>query len=93
MRKLACLAIVIIFAASAIPAFAACAVCGSDCGKSVLQCSADHIKADKRPETIKIKDKDKLIPILKKVTVFQNMSDGIKEGSAEAKKESLRTAK
>ena len=86
MRKLAAFVITILFVASTIPVFAGDGACKKCDEKTPFQIIADTMKPGK------VKEKNKLKPI-EKITVFQNMSDGIKEGAEKAKGESLRTTK
>jgi hypothetical protein len=84
MKKLAVLVVVMAVTVYAMPAFANCGTCGKE--KTPFQIIADTI-------TVKgqIKEKNKLKPIPREqVNLFQALADGIKEGSAKAKLESLR---
>ena len=94
MRRLAVLVILAVFFIGTIPAFAdqgqACAGKTKACGVVLpFQPIADTLKPGK------IKEKNKLKPLdlkrSKEATNFQTVSDSIKKGSEEAKKESLRT--
>jgi len=87
MKKIACLAITVFFAIGAVAAFAGqSSRCAAKCDeKSLFQ-----IVSDTMAGKYKIDEKDKLKPV-KEIKIFQNISDGIKQGAAEAKGESLRT--
>lgn len=81
MKRLLVIAVIVFFAAGAVAVYA-----GEGCKidtkpvTSMFQKAADHINCHK-PETSK------------KVEVFQDMSNGIKEGSTKARCESLRVKK
>ena len=83
MKKIAVLILAALFVASTLPAFA------------VEQPKKERNLYKIIKGTIKngeAKPKNKLRNPLPKVTVFQHMANGIKEGSVKAKKETLRTA-
>lgn len=81
MRIVAVLAVIAVAAMSAMPlAFAKCGSC-QDKPDTIFQRTADTIS---EPISVEVKP-------LKKVDDFQNMSEGIKVGSQEAKNQSLRT--
>ena len=85
MKRTIVLAMAIFFTAGTIAVFAAqgqgCSKCDE---KSLPQIVADSFK------DFKVRPQDKMKPV-KEINVFQNMSDGIKKGAAEAKGGSLRT--
>lgn len=68
-----------------------CKPCG---GKSIFQMMYDCIKKPCHKVQIgtdsDVKEANKEMEAVKNVKVFQNMADGIKEGSAKAKQESIR---
>lgn len=86
MRTIAIIAVAIALAVTAMPAFADSGKASSGSSeKSLFQIVGDEVNK------LKIRDQDKLIPVPpEQVNVFQSVSDGIKEGSAKAKNQSLR---
>lgn len=82
MKKIAVLILVTLFVLSTVPAFA-----GGEPKKekNLFQIIMDSCKPGE------VKPKNQLRNPLPTVTIFQNAADGIKEGSAKAKNETLRT--
>jgi CDP-diacylglycerol pyrophosphatase len=83
MKRIAALAVAVLFAAGAVPAFAQQA--SQEKEENLIKIVSDTIKPGQ------VREKNKLRNPLPKVTVFQNAADGIKEGSAKAKQQTLRT--
>jgi hypothetical protein len=81
MKRAAAVMIAIIFAVSVVPAFAA----QQEKEKNLFAIILDTLKPGQ------VREKNKLHNPLPKVTTFQNAADGIREGSAKAKQETLRT--
>ncbi|OGW76074.1 MAG: hypothetical protein A2Z72_01760 [Omnitrophica bacterium RBG_13_46_9] len=84
MKYLLVLIIAISIVASAMPAFAADKPVTTE--KSVFQIVGDTISQGKNA----LPAKDQIRPI-KSMAIFQNIADGIKEGSVKAKDKSLRS--
>ena len=84
MKKVAALILVTLFVASTLPAFAGTEPVKE---KNLFQIIMDSCK----PGTVK--PKNQIRNPLPKVTAFQNAANGINEGSAKAKNETLRTEK
>ena len=82
MKKIAVLVLAALFVASTIPAFA-----GAETAKEKNLFII--VKNSFKPW--KVKPKNELKNPLPKVSGFQNVADGIKEGSAKAKSTTLRT--
>ncbi len=87
MKKIIVLLVTLFFVTGAIAAFAGQP---SGCTTKCEEKSIFQIVSDSMAGKYKLDEKDKIKPI-KEIKVFQSMSDGIKQGSAEAKGESLRT--
>lgn len=83
MKKVVVLILAVLFVASTLPAFAAEQPAKE---KNLFVIIKDSFKPWKPQPKNEIKNP------LPTVTVFQHMADGIKEGSAKAKNETLRTA-
>jgi len=95
MKKIAVVLVIAAIALYAMPVFAGDAPAGQE--KSFFQTISDEINNSKMPARFAVK------PVAKdtadgvkyigdsKVAVFQDISDGIAQGSAKAKNESLRT--
>ena len=83
MKRIMILAVVAFFVASLIPAFAE----QPKKEDSLFKIVQDTLKPGPG------KEKNKVRNPLPKVSVFQNMANGIKKGSAKARGESLRTEK
>ena len=88
MRKIALLVLVVaVVVAFAVPAFASCGKCGKE--GSLFQKMADSMTLGPG------KEKNKVVvfsgPKLPTTSHFQNTADGIAEGSAKAKAQTLRT--
>ena len=89
MKKLVVLMIAIAFVVSVMPALAdqgASPAPAKSGEKSLFQLMGDSMT----PGTVKEKNKYRKV---EKIYLFQSLSDGIKQGSAKAKSESLRTQK
>ncbi|MDD5422658.1 MAG: hypothetical protein WC592_00560 [Candidatus Omnitrophota bacterium] len=90
MKKLA-----VILAAAAVVLVSMQVFADDGGGKSIFQSMYDAMnvpcKAPAKSESADVKEAKKEIEAVKKVQIFQNMADGIKEGSAKAKQMSLRT--
>ena len=84
MKKIAALILAALFVASTLPAFA---VEQPAKEKNLFKIIMDSCKPGK------VKPKNELKNPLPKVTAFQNAANSIQEGSAKAKKETLRTEK
>lgn len=98
MRKLAVVLVIAAIALYAMPVFADDAACAPKAGeKSIFQKLSNEICGTKMPPRFAVKpvakDSTEAVKYLgdSKVRVFQDMSDGIVQGSAKAKGESLRT--
>jgi hypothetical protein len=90
MRKIALLVLVVaVVVAFAVPAFASCGKCEGSKEGSLFQKMADSMTLGPG------KEKNKVVtfsgPKIPTTSHFQNMSDGIAEGSAKAKAQTLRT--
>jgi hypothetical protein len=83
MKKVAVLILAALFVASTLPAFAV-----TEPAKEKNLCTI--VKNSFKPW--KVKPKNEVKNPLPTVSGFQNVANGIKEGSAKAKKETLRTA-
>jgi len=79
MKRIAVFIIGMAIVANATPLFAG--------EKSLFQTMYDTMN-----KKCQVREKNKMIPV-KEVTIFQNMSKGIKEGSAKAKNTTLRVQK
>ena len=94
MKKLAVVLVIAAIALYAMPVFAGDAAGGE---KSIFQKLSNEICGSKMPSRFAVKpvakDSAEAVKYLgdSKVKVFQDMSDGIAQGSARAKGESLRT--
>jgi len=82
MKKIAILILAALFVASTVPAFA---------GEQPVKEKNLFVIIKDSFKPWKVKPKNELRNPLPTVTVFQNAADGIKEGSAKAKQETLRT--
>ena len=98
MKKLAVVLVIAAVALYAMPVFAGDAACTPKAGeKSLFQRLSDEICCSKMPSRFAVKPvaKDSVEAVKyvgdRKVKVFQDVSDGIVQGSAKAKGESLRT--
>lgn len=78
MRKIVGLIIAVLFVASTIPSLA------SAKEKSIFQLMADSMS-----KPVKLSEKNRIKPV-GKIEIFQNLADGIREGSAKVKNCSLR---
>jgi hypothetical protein len=90
MKKMALIVVAIAVAVYVMPAFAGGAGCASKASEksseqTLFQKASDEVNAAKVQDRFKVK----AVPP-EEVKVFQNLSDGIKEGSAKAKNSSLR---
>jgi ABC-type proline/glycine betaine transport system substrate-binding protein len=100
MKKIAVVVMIAAIALCAMPVLAADAPeAGKRVEKSLFQTISDEITNSKMPARFAVKpvvaDTTSAVKSVanKKVDVFQNISDGIAQGSAKAKCESLRTMK
>lgn len=98
MNRLAVVLVIAALALYAMPVFADGTECAPKSGeKSIFQRLSNEICGSKMPARFAVKpvakDSAEAVKYLgdSKVKVFQDMSDGIAEGSARAKGESLRT--
>lgn len=82
MKRIAALLIAVLFAVSAVPAFAGQ---HTEKEKNLFCIIMDTLKPGE------VREKNKLKNPLPTVSGFQKAADGIKEGSAKAKQETLRT--
>ncbi|MCX5677587.1 MAG: hypothetical protein NTY76_00550 [Candidatus Omnitrophica bacterium] len=98
MRRLAVVLVIAAIALYAMPVFAGDAASAPKAGeKSIFQRLSNEICGSKMPARFAVKPiaKDSVEAVKyvgdRKVKVFQDVSDGIAQGSAKAKGESLRT--